>query len=147
MEKWNGHEVLAIDQYGRQHIEVGGYAFTLEKVLAFEDWVVKKYRDMNAFLQLNRNEKETILLRWKWGLSDASNVELESSEKQTLFMLRDVDVSNLPKGVRFYFQQKIQFDRACFQIRRRIGIIAIMRDEELPEEAQRAVEVFSGRVV
>lgn len=133
------------DYLGRQHVGISGHQFTLINIIPFEDWVVKNYKSFSAFMDLKEKDRETIFLRWKWGLQDESSAELESSERQTLRMMHDAKVETMSPGVRYAIENKILFDRYCTDIRRRIGLIKQTR-EELTEPAQRALEVFGGEI-
>lgn len=131
---------------GREHTEIEGVSFMLEKIILFEVWIKKNYSSFDSFLNLKDKDKEKIFLRWKWGLSDESNPFLESSERHTLHILQGTDLSRLSEALQYYFNNKVAFDKYCKEVREQIGLV-YRKTEELPEVAQQALSIFDGRVV
>ncbi len=128
----------------REHTQIGGMTFTLEKIIPFEVWVRKNYKSYDAFMSLKESDRETIFLRWKWGLGEESNISLEVSERHTLHVLKDTDFNKLSEALKFYFEKKIAFNDYCKQVRQQIGLVPI-RIEDLPAEARAAMSIFEGR--
>lgn len=107
-----------------EHTEVGGYGMTLVPIIPFENWLELRFGSVDKFDALSKKDKEKIFLRWKWGFNDErTNEELELSEKLILFQLKDNDLSELSEGVRFYILNKRNFERICFETKKRIGLI------------------------
>ncbi len=79
-----------------EHIEIEGTGFCLVKIMLFEEWIIKKYHSLEKFNGLQRADKEKVFLRWKWGYEDDTmNDGLEISEKTTLRLFKDQDLSAL----------------------------------------------------
>ena len=132
----------------REHKEIGKVAITISKVVRFKNWIAQTYGSWDAFLKLRPVDKEKVFLRWKFGFeNDVSNQALEESEKHTIFMLKEMDIENkFEKGIAYFLQMKMQFERNCFEIKKEIGLVEISR-EELPAEAQSAMEIFGGHQI
>lgn len=107
-----------------EHTEINGVNFSLIPVIPFEEWLQLRYGGMNKFNALSHKDKEKIFLRWKWGFNDErANDGLELSEKQTLYFFKDNDLSKLSEPWKFHIQHKRDFDKICYETKKRIGLI------------------------
>ena len=115
-------EYMGIDN--RKHIEIDGTSWTVIPIIPFEEWIQMRYGNWDKFNTLPRKDKEKLFLRWKWGFTDErANESLELSEKATLFQFKDSDLSDLSDAWRFHIQNKRDFDRICYETKKRIGLI------------------------
>lgn len=112
-----------------EHVEIGGYRFSLISIVPFEDWLHRIGRNMNDFMGMSRPDKEQVFLRWKWGFSDPrANEELEISEKRILFQYKESDLEDLNEGTKFHIQKKRDFDQYCFRLRQRLGLAGMVKN-------------------
>ncbi len=129
----------------REHREISGTHFTLEKIIPFEVWIRKKYKSFDAFMDLKIDDRETIFLRWKWGAGDESNKDFEISERNNLQMIKNTDLSILKASLKFYFEKKIGFENYCKEVKTRIGLIN-KKIEEFGPEVRTVAEIFDGEL-
>lgn len=129
-----------------EHKSVAGMTFFLQKIIPFDVWLKTRYgKSVDAFLGLQRSDKEKVFLRWKWGFSEnASNVALEDGEQQTLFMAKDWPCDDPNNPYQYYIGLKRQFDRYCFEVKKQIGISDIKSDDP---QVMAAIETFGGEEV
>ena len=107
-----------------EHKEIDGVSFTLIPIIPFEEWVEKRHSGMEKFKTLSRRDKEKVFLRWKWGFDDArANEGLELSEKQILYQFKEGNLSAENPAIRFHIECKLNFDRVCYETKKRIGLI------------------------
>lgn len=107
-----------------EHTEIDGIGFSLISIVPLEEWLQARYGGMDKFDKLSHRDKEKIFLRWKYGFTDEwANEELELTEKQTLFQFKDSDLSDLSEAVKFHIQHKRNFNRICYETKKRIGLI------------------------
>ena len=107
-----------------EHTEINGVPFALTPIIPFEEWIQIKYGSWDKFNALSRRDKEKIFLRWKWGFTEEGiNEGLEVSEKQTLYLFKDSDLSDLSEAIKFHIENKRNFDRICYETKKRIGLI------------------------
>ena len=106
-----------------EHTEIEGTRFALVPIIPFEKWAEGKM-GMNKFDILSHRDKRKIFLRWKWGFEDdITNENLDMSEKASLYLFKDDDLSQLSEEWRFHIQNKRNFDRICYETKKRIGLI------------------------
>lgn len=106
-----------------ESVKVGKHWITVEDKLSFREWVENRYKDWSAFLELRKKDKEVIFLRWKWGFENENSLrDLETTEQQILHAIREMDISKVDDGIRFYVEKKRRFDRQCYEIKKEIGL-------------------------
>ena len=129
-----------------EFVEVGGMSFCLQKIVDFEVWLRQRYsKSLNDFMGLTRPQREEIFLRWKWGLTDpGSNMALEEGEKQTLYATKDMQCNNPNDPYQYYIGLKRNYDRYCFELKKRIDLCDELSDDE---EVKKVEEIFNGRQV
>lgn len=133
------------DNLGREHIEIEGNSFTILKIISFEEWIRNNYASFDNFMNLKRKDKEVIFLRWKWGLSDNVNQDLEASETQTLHLIKDFDLSGIKQDVKFYLENKIVFNKYCFHIKGRIGLLELTEEDNVLKN--KVIDAFEGKEI
>lgn len=107
-----------------EHTEVNGVGFSLIPIIPFEEWIQIRYGSWDKFNALSKKDKGKIFLRWKWGFDkEQNNEELELSEKQTLYLFKDSNLTDLSEPVKFHIEYKRSFDRICYETKKRIGLI------------------------
>jgi hypothetical protein len=117
-------ETTFIDTLGREHIETEGSRFTLEGVMSFEEWARRHCGGMEIFNKFKYNDKETLFLRWKYGLSDAVNQELNKTDKYILYVTKDMDLDKITRpGLKFHIKNKRWFESYCYQVKEKIGLV------------------------
>lgn len=115
---------LETDNLERDLVQAGTNSFCLQKIILFENWVETRFGSMDKFDALSKKDKEKVFLRWKWGFNDErTNEELELNEQGILFRFKDDGLSKFSEGVKFHIENKRQYDRICYETKKRIGLI------------------------
>jgi hypothetical protein len=112
------YNVIQIDTFPEYRI-YDDFAFTICKTNSFWDFIGLK----SEFMKLNRNEREKIYLKWRYGTNDFnSNKETEMTDITLYNKIRDFGLNNLKAGERAYWEIELARNEICMNIKEEIGL-------------------------
>jgi len=134
---------VGMDNLGRTSIEVEEYYTCLHKTKPFWDYISDRYSSNDDFKRLKPNEKEKILLRWKWGSdNDDSNKDCEITRKA---IMKDINLDHLPEHSKQYYTLITNFEDVCDRIRHQCGLGMTDGVQHIPE-VKDLLTHFDGKV-
>lgn len=111
--------------------------YVIRKSGNFWDYVGNR----QAFMKLGRTEKERIFLTWKYGTSSLDgNREVESTDHFMLSRITDETLANMKPWEKSYWTSERNYDRACNEIKKEIGLFGKPQTEKAQKVIEEVVE-------
>ncbi len=116
-----------------------GKTFMIKRVLTFHQWIEKTFNRYDKFIALKDSDKEKILMRYKYGLSDDNaNYNLEHTRRYIMKNL--ILPKDLAEGG--YYNSIKAFEDYCYEIKKEIGLIPSEEDTKIISSAR---EIFTSK--
>lgn len=135
--------ILSTRYFTRERKEVAGRTMIEDKKIKFDDYV--KLLSINISL-LKEKEKESIFLKWKWGMENAdTNWDMESANRDSFgSRITREFIASCDEYGKYYWNSQLNFERRCNEIRRYLGLnqVRLIHDvadiEEMPSMFEKA---------